>query len=179
MTSSLIRIFKEQLENESRTIAEERGLVKRGDHLIWWYFLKLVGIESKVIEEIVCDGAADLGIDAIWIDSDEVVHFYTFKNPENVDSVFSAGDVDKTIGGLNVVLDRQHHEIANPDLKGRIDEIYQTVPTAYRLHIVTSGTGIPYEARVKLDAFVARLQGPSDEFFRWHLEDIEKIQDLF
>ena len=92
MSLPLVKLFKEQLENESKAIADQLGLLKRGDFLIWWYFQKLIGLEASETEEIICDGAADLGIDAIWIDEDELVHFYTFKNPENLSSVIAAGD---------------------------------------------------------------------------------------
>jgi hypothetical protein len=147
MTSPLIRLFKEQLENESKTIAQQLSLLKRGDFLIWWYFQRLVGLETSEIEEIICDGGADLGIDAIRIDEDELVHFYTFKNPEKLDALIAAGDIDKTLAGLEVILARQHDSIANDDLKGRIEEIYQSVPTGYRLHIVTSGTALAYSTK--------------------------------
>jgi hypothetical protein len=179
MSTPLLGLFKEQLENESRSLASKHGLQKRGDHLIWWYFLRLTGLPESEVEEIVCDGAADLGIDAIWIDEEDVVHFYTFKNPESSDSAFPGGDVDKTIGGLNVILARRHQAIANEVLRGRIEEIYQTVPTGYRLHIVTSGDGISGESRTKLHAFVESLAGPSADFFRWDLEDIKRLQDAF
>src|SRR4051794_2567007 len=128
MASPLITLFKEQLENESAKIASDYGLSRRGDFLIWWYFSRLVGLSAAEIEEIVCDGSADLGIDAIWIDDENVVHFYTFKNPERIDSTFAGGDVDKTLAGLNVILLRRHETIANAELRGRIEEIYQTVP---------------------------------------------------
>jgi len=178
-TSPLIGLFKEQLENESAALAASHSLQKRGDHLIWWYFTRLIGLQPTEIEEAVCDGAADLGIDAIWIDDDDVVHFYSFKNPESVDSSFAGGDVDKTLAGLSVVLARQHHTIANPELKGRIEEIYQTVPAGYRLHFVTSGSGISRESETKLHAFVDRLGGPSTQFFTWEVEDIRRLQDGF
>jgi len=80
--SSLITLFKEQLENESQRIAEDRNLVKRGDFFIWWYFLRLQGLPPSEIEEAVCDDGNDLGLDAIYIDEDDIVHFYQFKNPE-------------------------------------------------------------------------------------------------
>jgi AIPR protein len=69
--------------------------------------------------------------------------------------------------------------IANPELRGRIEEIYQTVPSAYRIHVVTSGTGLPKEAEIKLDNFVNLLGGPSAEFCRWELEDLPRLQDAF
>jgi hypothetical protein len=82
MSTPLLSLFKEQLENESRALAKEQGLSKRGDHLIWWYFSRLRGLDPAAIGEIVCDGGNDLGIDAIWIDDEDLVHFYTFKHPE-------------------------------------------------------------------------------------------------
>jgi AIPR protein len=177
--STIITLFKEQLENESSSLAESNNLNKRGDHLIWWYFTRLVGMEANEIDEIVCDGAADLGIDAIRSDEDNMVHFYTFKNPERIDVSFPASEVDKTLMGLNTILTRTHHRIANEELRGRVEEIYQTVPSGYRLHLVTTGSGLPTEASTKLNSFVDTLKSPSDEFFRWSLEDINNLQDAF
>ena len=179
MNSPLISLFKEQLENELKTIATDYALSKRGDFLIWWYFSKLIGLIQSKIEEVVCDGAADLGIDAIRIDESSTVHFYSFKNPESINAAYPAGEIDKTLAGLNIILARKHQDIANEDLRGRVEEIYQTVPTGYRLHLVTSGMGISDESRTKLQAFIYGLQGPSDSFFTWELEDIKRLQDLF
>jgi hypothetical protein len=179
VSTSLLSLFKEQLENESRALARTQSLSKRGDHLIWWYFSRLRGLDPAIIAEIVCDGGNDLGIDAIWIDDDDLVHFYTFKHPENPDAMFAAGDIDKTLGGLRLVLSRQHQLIANPELRDRVEEIYQTVPRGYQIHVVTSGTGIPKEAEIKLSAFVSGLGGPSDDFCRWELEDLAGLQDTF
>jgi hypothetical protein len=179
MSTSLLGLFKEQLENESNSLANIHSLTKRGDHLIWWYFSRLRGLSSSSILEIVCDGSNDLGLDAIWIDEDDFVHFYTFKHPQRHQAMFAAGDIDKTLGGLNLVLSRQHQAIANSELRGRVEEIYQTVPSGYRIHVVTSGTGLPEEARIKLSAFVRGLRGPSEEFCRWELEDLAGLQDAF
>ena len=84
--SPLVQLFKEQLENESQSLARTHGLTKRGDFLIWWYFLKLRSLSSADVDQIVCDGGSDLGIDAVQIDDDNYVHFYQFKNPENAES---------------------------------------------------------------------------------------------
>lgn len=167
-TSPIISLFKEQLENECQKISVEKSLEKRGDHLSWWYFRRLVGLEDLRIEEVLCDGPNDLGIDAIYIDDDNLVHFYQFKNPESIESGFPAGDVDKVLAGLNLILSRKHDAIANVELRGRIEEIYQTVPTGYRLHLVTSGKGLSTESISKLDNFVAQLQG-QEGFFTWEI----------
>jgi hypothetical protein len=151
MATSIVSLFKEQLENESSKLAASNKLEKRGDFLIWWYFTRLVGLSPQDVEEIICDGAADLGIDAIWIDDENVAHFYTFKNPVSIDAGFAGGDVDKTLAGLAIILARNHYTIANEELRGRIEEIYQTVPTAYRLHLVTSGAGLSLESETKLN----------------------------
>jgi hypothetical protein len=134
-------------------------------------------LEDSEITSILCDGGNDLGIDAINIDEDQLVHFYQFKNPTKVECAFPAGDVDKVISGLTLILHRQHATIANPDLRGRVEEIYQIVPAGYRLHLVTSGASVPEEARVKLDAFVRSLQG-AENFFSWVCEDVQTLQDL-
>jgi AIPR protein len=127
----------------------------------------------------VCDGGSDLGIDAVQIDDDNYVHFYQFKNPENAESSLPAGDVDKLLAGLRLILRDKHQSIANQELKGLVDDIYQIVPIGYRLHVVTSGKGMANESVEKLKAFVEELGGPSDDFFVWTLEDIDHLQDTF
>ena len=179
MSNALLALFKEQLENESSSLAVEHDLKQRGDKFIWWYFRRLEELDEEAIEQIVCDGGGDLGIDAIWIDEDNIAHFYTFKNPQDINTTFPASEIDKTLSGLAVILSRKHESIANEELRQRVEEIYQTVPSSYILHVVTSGTGLPPEARQKLDAFVERLAGPSEDFFSWRLEDLPKLQDNF
>ncbi|MFO1006539.1 MAG: AIPR family protein [Planctomycetaceae bacterium] len=177
--SPLLPLFKEQLENESSKIATDHSLQKRGDYLIWWYFLRLQSLDTTDVASCVCDGGGDLGIDAIHIDEDDLVHFYQFKNPERIESSLPAGEVDKMLTGLGVILNRKHASIANEELKRRIEEIYQIVPTGYRIHLVTSGLGMSSESQVKLNSFVESLRGPSEEFFAWTLEDLEHLQDRF
>jgi len=176
---ALVSLFKEQLENESAAMAEARGLSKRGDYLIWWYFSEITGLPLTDIEEVVCDGFNDLGIDAIRIDDAPLVHFYNFKNPANITDGFPSGDVDKLLGGLNLILAERHKALANDALRARVEEIANVVPIGYRIHLVTSDTGLSPDSRVKLDTFIANLKAPSDDFCTWELEDIHRLQDTF
>lgn len=137
------------------------------------------GLPPSEVEEALCDDGNDLGIDAIHIDENNIVHFYQFKNPERAEGAFPEGDVDSVLSGLRLILNKRHENIANEDLKGRIDEIYQMVPGGYRLHLVTSGTGMSKAAEEKLDSFIDELGGPSKTFFTWHLEDLPHLQDVF
>lgn len=175
----LVSLFKEQLENESAALQDQYGLDKRGDRLIWWYFLRIHELEDTTIEEICCDGGNDLGIDAVWIDEDNLVHFYQFKNPADKEAGFPDGEIDKVLSGLRLILRRKHTEIANEDLRGRVEEIYQSVSTGYRLHVVSSGAGLTRESKVKLDNFKHELEGPSDDFFLWEDVNISVLQDRF
>jgi hypothetical protein len=176
---TLLNLFKEQLENESTALAKQHSLTKRGDLLIWWYFARITGLTPTEIDEVVCDGYNDLGVDAIWIDQDNIVHFYQFKNPENLSSGYPGGDVDKVLSGLSLILMRGHESVANSDLKGRIDELHQSVRDGYRLHLVTSGSGISSESEAKLVKFVEALRAPSQSFFEWKVEDIRGLQDIY
>src|SRR4051794_27434441 len=100
--SAPLGLFKEQLENESAKLASQHGLIERGHYLVWWYFMKLRRYSIPKIEEIVCDGGGDLGIDALDIDDDNHVHFYQFKNPVTISKpTFEGGDIDKVIAGLS------------------------------------------------------------------------------
>jgi hypothetical protein len=177
--SPLLTLFKEQLENESQQIASDNGLAERGDYLIWWYFHRLLDIPFSEIDAIVCDGGNDLGIDAIRIDEEAIVHFYQFKNPQKVENSLPGGEVDKMLSGLSLILTRKHNSVANADLRARIDETYKIIPNGYRIHLVTSGCGMAEETRVKLDAFIEGLKSPSDDFFTWKLEDLEALQEKF
>jgi hypothetical protein len=128
--SPLLTLFKEQLEAECGALSKRFNLVRRGDPLIYWYFLRLHEFADADVAGVLCDGSGDLGIDAIWIDDEDLVHFYSFKNPEDPIKGFPAGEVDKTISGLGLILGNRHeHEkVANPELKARLDEVYQQIP---------------------------------------------------
>jgi hypothetical protein len=182
MTTSnpLLPLFKEQLEAECEVLKQNHGLEKRGDSLIYWYFTRLHDFTDTEVEEVFCDGGGDLGIDAIWIDDDDLVHFYNFKNPEDPSKVTPAREVDKTISGLRLILTKKHGSVANPDLKARLEDIYQQVPKGYRIHFVSSGQGIPPEAETKLNALVEDLKGsPSSNIVSWDEQPLNQLQELF
>lgn len=177
--SPLLALFKEQLEAECASITKKYDLQKRGDPLIYWYFMRLHGFSDTEVDEVYCDGSGDLGIDVIWIDDEELVHFYSFKNPEDPSKVFPAAEVDKTISGLRLILHKKHEQVANPDLKSRLEEVYQQLPKGYRIHLVTSGEGIPLESKVKLDALIGDLSGPSSSMVLWEQQSLSQLQEAF
>ena len=142
----LLPLFKEQLEAECGSIGRDQNLSVRGHTLIYWYFKRLLRFADADVAEVICDGAADLGIDAIWIDDEELVHFFQFKNPENDVKSVPGGEIDKLISGLRLILFRKHDQIANEELKARLDEVYSLVPKGYRIHIISSGRGIERES---------------------------------
>jgi hypothetical protein len=175
----LLSLFKEQLESECQRLASDHGLEDRGHYLIYWFFMKLLGFSAADVEEVFCDGGGDLGINAIRIDDEDIVHFYQFKHPKDSLSNFPAGDVDKMISGLRLILSKNHAKIANPELKARLEEVYQMVPKGYRIHLVTSGAGIPKEAVLKLNALTNALKGPSAGMVEWDEVALEKLQEQF
>ena len=177
--TALLSLFKEQLENESSLLAKTCSLEKRGDYLIYWYFSKLKNMGPAEIEEIVCDDGGDLGIDALLIDPENYVHFYQFKNPVNAEAGFPGGDVDKIISGLHLILKREHKAVANGTLNEMIDQVYQIVPSGYRIHLVTSGSTLADEPVQKLNAFVKGLGGPTEDFITWSVADLKALQDEF
>ena len=178
-TSPLLALFKEQLEAECSELAEKYDLRKRGDMLIYWYFIRLNSLPLSDVHDIVCDGGGDLGLDAIWIDEEDLVHFYQFKNPESSTNGYPAGEVDKTISGLRVILNRNHNDIANPELKGRVEEIYQSLPKGYRVHFISSAGGLESESKVKLDSLMAELTGPSASIISWDEQPLSSLQEMF
>ncbi len=177
--SPLLALFKEQLQAECASIAKMYSLQRRGDPLIYWYFMRLHEFTDTEVGEVFCDGSGDLGVDAIWIDDEDLVHFYSFKNPEDPMKAFPAGDVDKTISGLRLILNRKHDQIANPELKARMDEVYQRLPKGYRIHFVSSGLGVPQESVVKLNALIDELRGPSSSIVFWEEQSLGQLQEVF
>lgn len=175
----LLALFKEQLEAECSQLAQKYELSKRGDLLNYWYFMRLHNFDESRVEEVFCDGGLDLGIDSIWIDDDDLVHFYNFKNPEDPSKETPAGEIDKTISGLRLILSKKHDQIANPDLKERVNAIYQSLPKGYRIHLVSSGGGVGEEVRIKMDALVGELRGPSDNIVMWDEQPIIILQEKF
>ena len=177
--SPLLNLFKEQLEGQCAKLGEEHALSKRGDLLVYWYFLSLLELNEGDLGDIVCDGYGDLGIDAVWIDDDSVVHFYSFKNPHKATKRFSGGDVDKTISGLRLIIRQKHDEIANAELKARLADVYQELHRAYHIHFVTSGRGLARESAVKMDSFVEELNTPNNEIFAWTEEPLSALQQRY
>lgn len=177
-----IHLFKSQLENESQRIFDDNSLPKRGDALIWWYFTKLLGYDEGRIEDIVCDGRGELGLDAIDIDEHNVVHFYQFKHPIKIEASLKLGDVTKTINGLTLILEQKHEAVANERLKARVKDIHQIVRDGYVLHLVSSGAGLPEncEAEVSLNALINKWGGsPNSPIFSWRVEDISSLWNIF
>lgn len=105
---TMLALFKEQLEAECRQIGEDFDISDTGKQLIWWYFTRLHGFSPTEVEAVACDGGGDLGVDAIWIDGDLIVRFYQFKNLEDPSREVRAGEIDKLISGLRLILSRQH-----------------------------------------------------------------------
>jgi hypothetical protein len=176
-TPDLLPLFKEQLTNETASLVTSHELDNPGQGLIWWYFLKLAGLTPAEVEDIVCDGANDLGIDAIHIDSGSVVNFYQFKHPATIDSIVPTSEIDKLISGLTLIINRQHTTLANPALKAKIDEIYKAVPSGYVIHVVTSGAGVDHSATIKLDSFVDSLNRPTGDSFSFTVESLKDLHE--
>ncbi|MCX7420389.1 MAG: hypothetical protein NT013_12760, partial [Planctomycetia bacterium] len=167
------------LEAECKAINGRVGLTGRGDALVWWYFTKLHGFTDQEVAEIFCDGGGDLGLDAIWIDDDQRGNFYQFKNPESLSKGVGGGDIDKVISGLMLILAHDHESVANENLKARLEDVYASLPSGYRLHVVSSGQGIPNESEVKLNSFASKLNTSSAVIFDWESESLTSLQDRF
>ena len=175
----MLSLFREQLESECSRLGDEYALSKRGDLLIYWYFTRLQDLSETDVAGIICDGFDDLGIDAIWIDDATLVHFYSFKNPREASKGFPGGDVDKTISGLKLILNRRHEQLANDELLERLEDVYSQVPSGYRLHFVTSGQGMSHDSRVKLDSLIGELAGTSEGMVSWDEQSLQQLQATF
>lgn len=175
----ILTLFKEQLNNQISTIVEEQGFETTGYGFAYWYFRNIrtkTDLESK---EQICDGGGDLGIDAIEI-ADEQVIFYQFKNPIAIDKGIAAGDIDKLLSGLDLILSRQHAGIANEELLSRLQEVYSFTPAGYQIIICSSSLPhLPPDAQVKLNAFCSKHSGAAKELFRWRFSSLQDIHTRF
>lgn len=178
-SDAMVSLFKEQLEHECPDLATKHGLTSRTESLAWWYFSRLHGLKDAEIKELICDGGGDLAVDAIWIDQNQIVRFYQFKNPFDPAKNVEGGEVDKVLAGLKLILHRKHEQVANGKVRELVTRIYNIVPTGYRLFFVSSGQGISAESKLKLDAFTEELQAPSESFFTWEARTLRKLQDQF
>ncbi len=154
-------------------------LENEGQGFIWWYFKKLTPLSADEIEEALCDGGGDLGIDAIFKDVNEIVHFYQFKYLKNYEKGYPTGDVDKTIGGLELIMRGKHEEIANEKLKLILKDVLETIPLGYQLHFVSTGNGLEREATTKAEAFLSELKISSNEYFKYVDENVVYLHNKF
>jgi hypothetical protein len=175
----ILNLFKEQLGNQISAIVKEQAFDNDGYGFAYWYFKNIGDMTDIEAKEQICDGGGDLGIDAIEIDEEQVV-FYQFKNPKSVEKGIAAGDIDKMISGLELILRRKHEAIANPELLARLEEIYAFTPTGYRIVVAVSSLGeFPVEARTKLDNFCEKNSGAAKDLFRWEFQNLTDIHNRF
>jgi hypothetical protein len=164
----ILDLFKEQLGNQISRIVKEQSFDNNGYGFAYWYFRNIGRMTDIEAKEQICDGGGDLGIDAIEIDDTQVI-FYQFKNPSNITKVVAAGEIDKLISGLELILSRKHSSIANPELLSRLEEIYAFTPTGYKIVIAASSeASLPEDARVKLNNFCDKNSGAIKDLFQWN-----------
>ncbi|MDE4542414.1 AIPR family protein [Thermoanaerobacterium sp. R66] len=175
----LINLFNEQLKNEIREMIDNYDCENEGQGFIWWYFTKILSLEDDEIENAICDGSGDLGIDAIIKDDKDVVHFYQFKALTNYEKGYPSGDVDKTISGLEIIIRKEYSRIANKKLKEILNDVLETIPTGYHMHFVSNSKGLEDEAKTKFQAFILSIKPPSKDVFKFTDENIEYLQDVF
>lgn len=175
----ILNLFKEQLNNQITAIVNDQDFQNSGYGFAYWFFRHIGNMTDIEAKEQICDGGGDLGIDAIEIDDEEVV-FYQFKNPESVEKSIAAGDIDKMISGLELILARQHAGIANQELLARLQEVYAFTPSGYRIVVTASSlAGLPDEARKKLQSFCEKNSGAAKDLFRWEFNSLSDIHNKF
>ena len=175
----ILKLFKEQLNNQIDSIVKEQIFETQGYGFAYWYFRNIGGMTNIEAKEQICDGGGDLGIDAIEVVNDQVV-FYQFKNPVSVEKPLESGEIDKLISGLELILSRNHKTIANPELLSRLEEIYGFTPTGYKIVVAVSSLAhMPAEAVSKLDSFCQRNSGVAKDLFRWEFHNLEDVHNRF
>lgn len=178
-TPEILSLFKEQLNNQVASIVAAQSFETQGYGFAYWYLRNIGGMTDIEAKDQICDGGGDLGIDAIEI-VDEKVVFYQFKNPKSVERSIEAGEIDKMISGLELILSRKHASIANPELLSRLEEIYAFTPAGYKIVVAVSSLAeIPSDAKAKLDSFCQRNSGVAKDLFRWEFHNLENIHNRF
>jgi hypothetical protein len=175
----ILKLFKEQLSNQVSSIVDVHSFDTQGYGFAYWYLCNIGGMTDIEAKEKICDGGGDLGIDAIEI-VDENVVFYQFKNPVSIEKSIDAGEIDKMISGLELILSREHGDIANPELMSRLEDIYAFTPAGYKIVVaVSSLADIPPDAKAKLDSFCQKYSGVAKDLFRWEYHNLENIHNRF
>lgn len=175
----ILNLFKEQLNNQITTIVTTQSFDTQGYGFAYWYLCNVGGMTDIEAKEQICDGGGDLGIDAIEIIDDQVV-FYQFKNPILIEKSLEAGEIDKMISGLELILSRKHASIANSELMSRLEDIYAFTPSGYKIVVAVSSLAeIPSDAKAKLDGFCQRNSGVAKDLFRWEFHNLEDIHNRF
>lgn len=175
----ILSLFKEQLNNQIKTIVKDQGFDNESYGFAYWYFRNIREMADIEAKEQICDGGGDLGIDAIEIQDDQVV-FYQFKNPVTIEKSVGGGEVDKLLSGLGLILSRNHKEIANKELVSRLEEIYSFTPTGYKIVIASSSVaGLPSDAKVKLSSFCENNSGAAKDLFKWEFSNLNDIHNRF
>lgn len=178
-TPEILNLFKEQLNNQVASIVAAQSFETQGYGFAYWYLRNIGGMTDIEAKDQICDGGGDLGIDAIEI-VDEKVVFYQFKNPKSIEKSIEAGEIDKMISGLELILSRKHASIANPELLSRLEEIYAFTPAGYEIVVAVSSLAeIPTDAKAKLDSFCQRNSGVAKDLFRWEFHNLENIHNRF
>jgi hypothetical protein len=175
----ILNLFKEQLNNQVESFVNKQGFENSGYGFAYWYFRNIGRMTDIEAKEQICDGGGDLGIDAIEFNDSQVI-FYQFKNLVAIDKGFAAGDVDKMISGLDLILSRQHAKIANPELLARLQEIYAFTPAGYKIVIACSSqVDLPIDARIKLDNFCEKNSGAARDLFSWEFHNLNSVHNNF
>ncbi|MCX2784008.1 AIPR family protein [Microbulbifer thermotolerans] len=177
--SEILSLFKEQLNNQIKAFVDGESFENEGYGFAYWYFRNIRSMTNIEAKDQICDGSGDLGIDAIEVQDEKVV-FYQFKNPAAIERSIGAGDVDKMLSGLGLILSRKHKDIANSELLSRLEEIYSFTPTGYRVVIVSSSLAeLPEDAVVKLNSFCETNSGAIKDLFQWEYVNLNDIHNRF
>ena len=175
----ILKLFKEQLNNQIGTIVKEHSFDTQGYGFAYWYLRNVGGMTDIQAKDQICDGGGDLGIDAIEIIDEQVV-FYQFKNPVSAEKSLEAGEIDKLISGLELILSRNHNRNANQELLSRLEEIYSFTPTGYKIVVAVSSLAeMPSDAVSKLNSFCQRNSGVAKDLFRWEFQNLEDVHNRF
>ena len=142
-----INLFKNQLNGEIQKLVSEQGFDSAGKAFQYWYFKNIWNFEDDLIEEIDTDGGQDQGIDAIYIDDENIVHFFQFKNIGDLNKNYPQGEAEKTFAGIALLQSGEYKGLVNTKLKEQFEQVLKAVRKHYIVHLISPAQGLAEDAK--------------------------------
>lgn len=171
-----VNLFKNQLNGEINKLIEDKGFENPGRAFQYWYFKNIWNFEDDLIDEIDTDGGQDQGIDAIFIDEDNIVHFFQFKNIKDINKNYPQGEAEKTFAGIVLLQSGEYHELVNKKLKLQFEAVMQSVRKHYVVHLISSAQELAPDAKNIFDIRIKEFNRYGEKY-SLSVTDIGKLSE--